>query len=199
MNLMDNRREKNYQKFDGYVILTKHMAKAMDIKNMPYTVIEGFSDPDAFKNLVPHKNKKKTLMYAGALSEVHNIRKLIDGFMATKIDACLCIYGDGDQRQYVEEASKKDCRILYKGKVNRADLLQAQKNAHLLISVKATEDKHTLYAFPSKILEYMTSGTAVLTTKVGGIPEEYFDYVYTIEDESIEGIANAISACLDNM
>lgn len=67
----------------------------------------------------------------------------------------------------------------------------------MLVSAKSTDDRHTNFAFPSKILEYMTSGTAVLTTRVGGIPEEYFDYVYTINDESIDGIAKSIEKTLN--
>ena len=196
MNAMDTRREKNYRKFDGYIVLTKHMISAMEIGDKPCVVVEGFSDPSAFEGIETHKEARKTIMYAGALSNVHNIKKLIDGFMATDIDADLLIFGDGDQREYVQEATKRDARIKYRGKVNRNELLQAQKNSHVLVSVKSTEDEHTLYAFPSKILEYLTSGTAVLTTKVGGIPDAYFDCMYTIDDESIEGIAAAITRCL---
>lgn len=197
MNRMDTRREKNYRKFDGYVVLTKHMISAMQIEDKPVVVVEGFSDPEVYNGIKAQKEPRKTIMYAGALSQVHSIKKLIDAFLLTTIDADLWIFGDGDQREYVEEASQKDDRIQYMGKVDRAKLLQAQKNCHLLVSVKSTEDEHTLYAFPSKILEYLTSGTAVLSTKVGGIPDSYFDYMYTIEDESIDGIAAAIERCLN--
>lgn len=38
----------------------------------------------------------------------------------------------------------------------------------------------------------MVSGTPVLTTKIGGMPEEYYPYFYFIEDETIPGIASAI-------
>ncbi len=196
MNLMDSRREHNYRAFDGYVVLTRHMVQKMKIADKPYTVVEGFSDPASYAAIVPHKAARKTLMYSGALSRVHSIDKLIDGFLATDVDADLWIYGSGGEQPYVEQAAARDARILFKGKVDRAELLQAQKNAHLLVSTKSTEDEHTLYAFPSKILEYMTSGTAVLTTKVGGIPEEYFDNAFTFEDESITGIARTIEECL---
>ena len=38
----------------------------------------------------------------------------------------------------------------------------------------------------------MVSGTAVLTTRLPGIPKEYFNYVYSIENDSIEGMKKAI-------
>ena len=48
-------------------------------------------------------------------------------------------------------------------------------------------------------MEYMVSGTAVLTTALPGMPEEYKQHVYLIEDESIEGICNALKEifCID--
>ena len=43
----------------------------------------------------------------------------------------------------------------------------------------------------------MASGTPVLTTNLPGMPEEYKQYVYLIEDESAEGIARAIKTTFD--
>lgn len=188
---MDAERRKNYNKFDAYIVLTKYMIEKMKINEKPCIVIEGFSDPSQFE-FDEIKCRRKTMMYAGALSDVHNIRALIDAIKETKVDADFWFYGDGNQKEYVIEATKQDKRIQYFGKVSRKELLHAQKKAHILVSVKSSMDDHNKYAFPSKILEYMTSGTAVLTTKIAGIPNEYFDYVYQIEDESVAGIVSAI-------
>ena len=48
-------------------------------------------------------------------------------------------------------------------------------------------------------MEYMASGTPVLTTNLPGMPEEYKQYVYLIEDESAEGIARAIKTTFDTV
>ena len=45
-------------------------------------------------------------------------------------------------------------------------------------------------------MEYMVSGTPLLTTKLAGIPKEYFPYVLFFEDESVEGYAGAIKSAL---
>ena len=37
----------------------------------------------------------------------------------------------------------------------------------------------------------MASGTPLLTTRVGGMPEEYYDYFYFFDKESVEGIKNS--------
>jgi glycosyltransferase involved in cell wall biosynthesis len=187
----DRERERNYSKFDAYIVLTRYMIDKMGITERPNIVVEGFADPSQFA-FEEEKNDRKTMMYAGALSNIYNIRTLVDAIRKTTCDADFWFFGDGDQKEYVVAAAKQDSRIKYFGKVSRNELLHAQKKAHILISAKSSNDEHTKYAFPSKILEYMTSGTAVLTTKVMGIPDEYFDYVYTIEDESIKGMAATI-------
>ena len=38
----------------------------------------------------------------------------------------------------------------------------------------------------------MSTGTYVLTTRLPGMPVEYYPYVFLIEDESVEGYANAL-------
>ena len=47
-------------------------------------------------------------------------------------------------------------------------------------------------------MEYMASGTPVLTTKLPGMPGEYIPYIYLIEEESAEGIAKAYLDVLGN-
>lgn len=191
MRRMDRKRVENYDKFDAYILLTKYMQEEMRVQDKPAIVVEGFSDPDAH-NFPETKAQKNTLMYAGALSRVHNVDTLISAFQKTSVDADFWIYGDGELRNVVMTAAKEDPRIHYFGKVSRDEMLHAQKKAHVLISAKATDDVHTKFAFPSKILEYMSSGTPVLSTRVGGIPSEYFQCLLPIEDESVKGIAASI-------
>ena len=45
-------------------------------------------------------------------------------------------------------------------------------------------------------MEYMLSGTPLLTTVLPGMPKEYHEYVYLLEDESLEGFRNTIQEIL---
>ena len=54
------------------------------------------------------------------------------------------------------------------------------------------------YSFPSKTMEYMASGTPVLTTVLPGMPREYHPYVYLLEDETADGITEKLKAVLEN-
>lgn len=183
--------------FDSYICLTEHMPKRMKIEHKPWLLMEGFADPSIFVNVgkIP-KAEKKTVMYAGALSKSFNVDKLLDGFMNVKGDYQLWLFGYGDLIDYIKKCEKQDARITYFGKVDRKILLEHQKAAHLLVSVKSPNEDHANYAFPSKILEYMTSGTAVASTMVGGIPKKYFDYIYSISGEDAESMKEALEYIL---
>lgn len=183
--------------YDKYIFLTEHMAKRMNLEDKPSILMEGFADEHLFDGIdIQKKNDKRTVMYAGRLSEDFNIRALIDGFMMTQGDYEMWLFGSGDMVDYINECSRKDGRITYFGKVERKVLLEHMKKAHLLISVKSPKEDHVNYAFPSKIMEYMTSGTAVASTMVGGIPREYFEYLIPIEGDSAADIFKAITASL---
>lgn len=176
-------------KCDSYILFTNPMATRMGIEDKPYIVSEGFCDASIFDD-IPDQEKypRKTIVYGGNLSRLYGIQNLVKGFMQTDLDAELHLYGAGGDDTFIEECAEKDPRIKFFGNVDRKTLLVALKKAHLLVVNKPTADDYSNYSFSSKILEYMASGTPLLTTKVGGMPEEYYDYFYFFDEESKEGI-----------
>ena len=183
---------------DSYILFTQPMAAKMGIENKPYMVSEGFCDASIFDD-IPEQEKytRKTIVYGGNLSRLYGIQNLVKGFMQTDLDAELHLYGAGGDAEFIKECAKQDSRIKFFGRVDRKTLLIALKRAHLLVVNKPTSDDYSNYSFSSKILEYMASGTPLLTTKVGGMPEEYLEYVYVIEDESIGGITNTLNTVMN--
>ena len=55
------------------------------------------------------------------------------------------------------------------------------------------EDPIARVTFPSKIFEYMISGTPVLTTKLNGFTEEYYDKMFFVDENSPSVLAEKIS------
>ena len=183
---------------DSYILFTKPMAAKMGIQNKPYMVSEGFCDASIFDD-IPEQEKypKKTIVYGGNLSRLYGIQNLVKGFMQTDMDAELHLYGAGGDAAFIEECAKQDSRIKFFGRVDRKTMLIALKRAHLLVVNKPTADDYSNYSFSSKILEYMASGTPLLTTKVGGMPEEYYDYFYFFDEESTEGIKHSLEKIIN--
>ena len=183
---------------DSYVLFTEKMAHRMGVEHKPYLVSEGLSDVTLYEEIKStDKYERKTILYAGNLSGLYGIRALVDGFMKTTGEYELHLYGSGDDVQYICACAQQDPRIRYFGRVARTEILQALTQAQLIVINKPTADDYSNYSFSSKILECMASGTPVLTTRVGGMPPEYYNYVYFIEDETPAGIAAALQTALE--
>lgn len=175
--------EYTQSKFDKYVFLTKHMNTLINTQNKPYIIIEGICDPEIFKHHIDKQfNSKKAIMYAGALNKNLGIPLFLEIFSELEDDIEFWIFGSGDYEREVLNASKFNPRIRFYGKVNRETVLNYEKKASLLINLRNPEQEFTKYSFPSKTIEYMSSGTPLLSTKLAGIPCEYYDYIFTVEN-----------------
>lgn len=86
--------------------------------------------------------------------------------------------------------------VIYHGNVLNEEVVAAEMEASLLINPRPTTEEFTKYSFPSKNMEYMASGTPVLTTNLPGMPQEYQEYVYLFDDETVEGMARKIREVL---
>lgn len=185
--------KKIYENASGYIFLTEQMNKLINHHKKPFVIIEGLVD---FQDNYLNQNKiekKNSIMYAGKLSEKFGIKKMIEAFDKIEDEHIeLWIYGFGEMKNYVESISKKNSRIKFFGEVSNEIILQKEKQTKILINPRPTNEEYTKYSFPSKNMEYMLSGTPLITTKLPGMPEEYYKYVYLIENEDIDGIKNTI-------
>lgn len=181
--------EKFDGEFDGYVLLTKEMNKLVNKKNKPYIVIEGMIEESILDERKKINNKKKIIMYAGSLREKYGISKLLNAFLKLEeFEVEFWIFGTGDYERKIKEISSSNNNIKFFGLKSQTEVFKYEQKADLLINPRPSNEEFTIYSFPSKTLEYMSSGTPMLTTKLPGIPEEYFNYLFTFDDESVEGM-----------
>ena len=185
----------------GYVLLTEAMNDYLNKKGKPYVILEGHADI-TMRERIPSLEKKSSpriCFYAGGVSKQYGLSNLVDGFRQANLpNARLDIYGPGD---YVEELSKiaeEDPRVFYGGMLLNSEIVAKEQEATLLVNPRPTNEEYVKYSFPSKTMEYMASGTPVLTTVLPGMPKEYHPYVYLLEDETAEGIAEKLRQVLVN-
>lgn len=195
----DKIKNKIIHMYDRYVLLTEQMndyiVSKITHKDKPYIVIEGMVDLNMKRETVLEEEKysKKVCMYAGILDRKYGIEMLAKGFDKAHIpDAELHIYGDGDFREELQELCKRNSAIKYFGLKPNSYIVKEQQKATLLINPRPSNEEFTKYSFPSKNMEYLASGTPALLTRLPGIPEEYFQYTYVIENESVDGMASAL-------
>ncbi|MDD2218300.1 MAG: glycosyltransferase [Eubacteriales bacterium] len=149
------------------------------------------------KNTLQNKYEKKVCMYTGALHEKFGVKMLADAFLKANIPNSECHFYDfGDCSPYLEKLMLIHKNIKYFGMVHNDLVVEEQMKATLLINPRFTNEEYTKYSFPSKNIEYMASGTSVLTTRLPGMPKEFADYVYIIDDETKEGLAEILANIL---
>ncbi len=184
---------------DAYVFLTEAMNEVVNPTGKPYIVVEGFvhSDMREAENTLENKYPTKVCMYTGGIEKIYGLDMLVDGFLKADVkDSELHIYGAGKFKEELEEYSRRDGRIKYLGCRDNAEVVVAQMRATLLINPRYTDAEFTKYSFPSKTSEYIVSGTPTLTTKLPGIPTEYFSHVFSLETETAEGMGEKIKEIL---
>lgn len=183
----------------SYIFLTEQMNKKLNIYNKPYEVIEGFVDSDIINEKINNNIYKssKIVMYSGELSKQYGLDRLVLGFINGNFeDAELHLYGNGDYVEEIKLIAENNNRVKYFGIVMNEIVVEKQKQATVLVNPRPSDAEYTKYSFPSKNMEYMASGTYVITTKLPGMPEEYLKYVEIIEDESTQGITEVLKNVL---
>lgn len=185
--------------FDKYIFLTPAMNDLINKKGRPYLISEGHVDRGAGKiiNTVSEKYEKKVCIYAGSLRKIYGIPYLVEGFLQANVEnAELHIYGAGEYETELEELTQKHPSVRYFGIVPNGRIVEEERKATLLINPRPTNEEYTQYSFPSKNMEYMVSGTPVLTTCLPGMPREYEDFVYLLREENTEGMARKLKEIL---
>lgn len=175
------------KRFDKYILLTERMKEVVKIGNKPYMVMEGVAS-----NLPEHPvigKRRNVVMYAGGLHPDNNILLLIDACeQSHSVEECW-ICGAGPQEQEITEMASKSKKIKFLGRKSHNEVLEMEKQVKILVNLRDPSNILTEYSFPSKIIEYLASGAQVISTRLKGIPEEYFEYVNPLNSTDVDSLA----------
>lgn len=174
--------------YDSFVFVTEQMNHRVNKKNKKYIVIEGIFN-DSELEYIPQK-KENVFIYSGSLIKKYGVDTAIKAFKLANLDNYeLHIYGDGEYKKEMLEEIKDFPNIKYCGLLNRKELYKRLIKSKFLLNLRNPNDDFTLYSFPSKLFEYLSSGSVVLSTKLKGIPEEYYNYMIVCDTINIKQIA----------
>ena len=180
---------------DGTVLFTEQMREYFAKYNKPYTVIEG-----VYRDKYPLTPSPKGhfIMHAGSLHYNIGIEELIAAYeqLPNPKDE-LWFFGSGAMDGYIKQKAMSNSKIKHMGFVDPETLFEYEKQATLLVNVRNPKAEYTKYSFPSKTFEYMASGTPFLTTDLPGIPPEYKEHLFIIENNDVEEIKQGLQHALE--
>ena len=118
-------------------------------------------------DMSPIRAKGKAVVFAGNLQQRKGVAYLIEAM--AKLDAELIVIGDGPERAALEQLARKlgiSCRAHFEGRVKPQDMRRhmARGRVFVLPSVEGE-------GLPNVILEAMSIGLPVVSTRISGIPD----------------------------
>lgn len=181
--------------FSKYILLTEQMNEVVNPKGCPHMVMEALCDSLLVKESIDKVDKyhPRIVIYAGSINEIYGLKMLAEGFLRANVeDSKLVYYGSGPYMDEYKSLCEKHSNLEYRGIVSNEVVVAEELRASLLVNPRFTTGEFTKYSFPSKNMEYMASGTPLLTTNLPGMPKEYHKFVFLFQEETVEGYADAI-------
>lgn len=181
-------------RFDKYILLTKEMNNIVNVKNKPSIVVEGIVNTKTKSK--KGSNSLKIISYTGTLDKAYGINHLLNAFLKIEDkNFRLIICGKGDSENYIKKCIMKDERISFLGQVSSEESKKIQINSTVLVNPRQNVGLFTKYSFPSKNLEYLSTGNPVIAYKLDGIPGEYSNILFIPSDNSIKSLKEKIVYC----
>lgn len=185
---------------DSFVLLTERMKDRLPIFEKPYFVSEGLITKEALAAsrtcTQARADAPPKIVYTGKLSERFGCKTLIDAMAHLSEDCRLVLCGTGDVLNYAKQKAEEDARIQVLGQLTPEDAEEERRKGAVLVNPRCGKEEYTKFSFPSKNLEYLLSGRAVVAHVLDGMPEIYRDCYVSPSDESAPALAEAIKTAL---
>lgn len=189
--------ESYFSKYDLYYALTDGLNQTTNPLHHPCFIKEGLIDDTISFSPTLKKDTPPYIFFGGALYEKYGISNLLKAFHRYESSCHLILAGQGPSVPLIEEYMKKDARIHYVGLLSKEEMLCYEQNALLNINPRPLNKELEALSFPSKILEYIHSGTPTMTTENEIISRNFFDNLFYIgtgtEEEIYQGFVHFFS------
>ena len=182
--------------FDAFICLSIFFVNKFNLIN--YKIIPGIINENIEilkerDQLINRSREIFIVAYGGGISKENGIDALLESFKAINNESIhLVLYGSGPLVCDVLIHAKSDKRIIYGGILYGQSLYKALQSADLLINPRPIGSEYAASSFPSKLLDYMTTGIPTLTTRLLSIPQDISDCFYYIQGNNDKAIAEAI-------
>jgi glycosyltransferase involved in cell wall biosynthesis len=180
----------------GFIFVIESMNNILNSKKKPYILMEGQID---IQPLLIESKRNPVVLFGGSMTLINGTIELVKAFnKLSDLNFELHLYGqfEPNAKNIILNEIDQTTNVFYKGIVTYDEMLKLQKKSYLLVSPRLTNQEYTLYSFPIKMLEYLSSGTPVLSTKLPCLSKDYLECIYTFQDESVEGFEKELRKTL---
>ena len=194
---------RSFRHFDGLIVVARGIAEEF-APGVPFVVVDGgiplrvieeFSGAISTEGTSGGEGSEVIVMYAGGLSALNGVPLLLKAFAGVAgANYRLRVAGAGPCRGLVEEAAERDARITYLGVLGNARIRELYSEATVLVNPHSTTMRTARYVFPSKLIEYMASGTPVISTCPPGMDARYEHCIVALTEETPEALAALVLA-----
>ena len=186
---------------DGFILYTQQMAEYLHLNDGQYMVCEGIANLNLLNYVTidrfKQKSRNKTILYAGNLDAKYRIENLVYAFGELNDHSLrLCIYGKGTGMSAVAEACAKTMNASFGGYRSNEEILKLMQNAYFVINPRPIDIDCAEFSCPSKTLEAMAIGVAFASSKLPGIPEEYWRYIHALDCTDVESLSASLKQLL---
>lgn len=172
---------------DGFVTLTESINSRINKTDVPHCVVEGVADDTRTANTSFVSGR---FVYTGATDYEYSgldfAIQAIREIQSDGVNATLVIAGSGKNEKELKKIDSKN-GITYLGAVSPSQIVALQDSAECLICLRKENPKFA-FSFPSKILDYLSTGKPVICSKILGIPDEYYKIVFSPKLQSVASV-----------
>ena len=177
-----------------YVFLTPPMEKRINKDHKPYIIMEGACTPVE----LTEQPRKNVFMYTGGIDALNGVPKLVEAFLSLNSDHELHLYGEGDYQDELAELCNKHTNVRYFGVFPHEEIVKRMQGVKFLVTARTMKDPMVPYSFPSKLFDYLGSGTPCISTPLPCLSNEFRSHMNLFDGEEVEDIQKGLQRMLDS-
>jgi len=185
----------NTQNFDGYIALTEGLNQLFNPNKKPAYIFEGLVEDRKFEKA--KEDKRPYLFFGGALMKRYGVFDLIEAFKLLKnkdIDLYIC--GHHGNKEEIKEAIKGYSNIKFLGLLTMNKVLEYEANSLACINPRPFSEDLDRFSIPSKTLEYLSSGSPVISVKNTILMDKFKDEIIWVDSARKEDLLKGIQKVL---
>lgn len=186
---------------DGAVCVNTPLAERAPTKNT--VIFRGFPSVGLSKNLpnIECKNSNSIIMYAGKFDRLRGVDTYIDAIDRSCNEKCEFWVSGWGKEEEINRVEKKlelvdDSRIKFFGQLPFHEYRNRCIRADILINPQDPEHPRSKYTFPSKILDFLSSSSIVITTDMSDLKLKMSE-ILIIGGKDAESLSKTLNTTLE--